>query len=100
MRALPKRVASTLGTSAWRLQHSPLVDTEEIIMFDSVEMDEVGTQGQDGRQNQGQERDTSQPRRDDRQGQDQDSGDQGSKKQDQSGLGKRHGPGQEEEEEN
>jgi hypothetical protein len=65
-------------------------------MFDSVEMDEVGTQGQGGRQNQDQERDANQPRRDDRQGQDRDSRDQGSK--DQSGLGKRHGPGQEEEE--
>jgi hypothetical protein len=68
-----------------------------IIMFDSVEMDEVGTQGQGGRQNQDQERDANQPQRDDRQGQDQDSRDQGSKKQDRSGgLGKRHG--QEEEE--
>ena len=63
------------------------------------EMDEAGTQGQGGRQNQDQERDTNQPRRDERPGQDRDSTDQGSKKQDQSGLlGKRHGPGQEEEE--
>ena len=65
-------------------------------MFDNIEMDEAGTQGQGGRQNQDQERDGNPPRRDDRQGQDQDSRDQGSKKQDQSGgLGKRH---QEEEE--
>ena len=63
--------------------------------------DEVGTQGQGGRKNQDQERDANQPKREDRQSQDQDSKDQGSKKQDQSGrLGKRHGPGQEEEEEN
>ena len=75
---------------------SPRRHTEESIMFDSVEMDEVGTQGQGGRQNQDQERDVNQPRRDDRQDQDQDSRDQGSKKQGQ--LGKRHGPGQEEEE--
>ena len=64
-------------------------------MFDSIEMDEAGTQGQGGRQNQDQERDTN-PRRDDRQGHDSDSQDEGSRKQDQ--LGKRHGPGQEEEE--
>ena len=69
-------------------------------MFDSVEMNEIGTQGQGGRQNQDQERDTNRPQRDDRQGQNQDSRDPGSKKQDQSGLGKRHGPGHEEEEEN
>jgi hypothetical protein len=61
------------------------------------EMDEAGTQGQGGRQNQDQERDTNHPR-DERPGQDRDSTGQGSKKQDQSGLGKRHGPGQEEEE--
>jgi hypothetical protein len=78
-----------------------LIDIGGIIMFDSVEMDEVGTQGQGGRQNQDQERDANQPRREDRKSQDHDSRDRGSKKQEQSGpgkLGKRHGPGQEDEE--
>ena len=65
-------------------------------MIDSVEMDEVGTQGQGGRQNQDQECDTNQPRRDDREGQDRDSKNQRSK-QDQPGQGKRQGQGEEEE---
>ena len=64
-------------------------------MIDSVEMDEVGTQGQGGRQNQDKERDTNPPRRDDRQGQDQDS--KNRSKQDQPGQGKRQSQGEEEE---
>jgi len=77
----------------------PLVDeARRRIMLDAVEMDEVGNQSQGGRQNQDQERDANQPRRDDRQGADQDSKDRDSKKRDQSGLGKRHEPGEDEEE--